>query len=51
MQLSLTRPPIESNMENVIFTGASTRPGNGVPLVLVSAKLAAEKAEEKLKSN
>jgi phytoene dehydrogenase-like protein len=44
-QLSLTRPgPESSGLSNVFFCGASTRPGNGVPLVLIGAKLVAEKA-------
>mmetsp|Transcript_10367 Transcript_10367/g.14852 ORF Transcript_10367/g.14852 Transcript_10367/m.14852 type:complete len:117 (-) Transcript_10367:136-486(-) len=48
-QLSLTRPGAESsNHPNVLFVGASSRPGNGVPLVLVGAKLVAEKAMKKL---
>jgi len=38
-QLSITRPgPQSSNLKNVIFVGAGTRPGNGVPLVLLGAK-------------
>ena len=48
-QLSLTRPAHQSNvLENVLFTGASTRPGNGVPLVLLGAKQVAKKAITKL---
>jgi len=43
-QLSLTRPGAESDKHpNVLFVGASSRPGNGVPLVLLGAKLVAEK--------
>ena len=48
-QLSVFRPPAifdqsHAQLSNsVFFCGASTRPGNGVPLVLTSAKLAAEK--------
>lgn len=38
-QLSLTRPSPRSNEhKNLFFVGASTRPGNGVPLVLLGAK-------------
>jgi phytoene desaturase (3,4-didehydrolycopene-forming) len=49
-QLSVTRPGAESsNMPNVLFVGASSRPGNGVPLVLLSAKQVAQKALNKLK--
>lgn len=43
-QLSLFRPPIQSSdCSNLFFVGASTRPGNGVPLVLISARLCAER--------
>jgi len=50
-QLSVTRPgPASSTrFSNVFFCGASTRPGNGVPLVMIGAKLIAEKALSKLK--
>ena len=38
-QLSLTRPaPKYKKSNNTFFVGASTRPGNGVPLVLLGAK-------------
>ncbi len=38
-QLSLTRPaPRYRRSKNTFFVGASTRPGNGVPLVLLGAK-------------
>jgi phytoene dehydrogenase-like protein len=48
-QLSLTRPSSKANnndgsMPNVLYVGASSRPGNGVPLVLIGAKLVAEQA-------
>ena len=44
-QLSLTRPgPKSTGLPNVLYCGASTRPGNGVPLVLIGAKQVAEKA-------
>jgi phytoene desaturase (3,4-didehydrolycopene-forming) len=37
-QLSLTRPgPASSVIPNVLFCGASSRPGNGVPLLLIGA--------------
>lgn len=49
-QLSVMRPaPLSSGLSNVLFCGASTRPGNGVPLVMIGAKLIAEKAVTKLK--
>lgn len=48
-QLSLTRPGAEPKTHgNVLFVGASSRPGNGVPLVLIGAKLVAQKAIKKL---
>ena len=48
-QLSLARPGASSReYANVLFVGASSRPGNGVPLVLIGAKLVAEKALSKL---
>mmetsp|Transcript_10558 Transcript_10558/g.15374 ORF Transcript_10558/g.15374 Transcript_10558/m.15374 type:complete len:254 (-) Transcript_10558:143-904(-) len=44
-QLSLTRPGAQSQTHtNVLFVGASSRPGNGVPLVLIGAKQVAEQA-------
>lgn len=49
-QLSLARPgPESSKLDNVMFCGASSRPGNGVPLVLMGAKLVAKRAISKLK--
>jgi len=48
-QLSLARPgPLSSELPNVVFVGASSRPGNGVPLVLLGAKLAARAAVARL---
>jgi phytoene desaturase (3,4-didehydrolycopene-forming) len=42
-QLSLTRPgPLSGPKENTLFVGASTRPGNGVPLVLMGANKVAQ---------
>ena len=40
-QLALFRPSRRGRVPGLSFVGASTRPGNGVPLVLTSAKLAA----------
>ncbi|CAN0540088.1 unnamed protein product, partial [Laminaria digitata] len=38
-QLSLLRPsPQHPTVNDLWFCGASTRPGNGVPLVLIGAK-------------
>jgi len=51
-QLSVMRPgPFSSPLENVAFCGASTRPGNGVPLVLMGAELIADKVVQKLKTS
>lgn len=48
-QLSLTRPgPESTGFPNVLYCGAGTRPGNGVPLVLIGAKQVAEKAMRSL---
>ena len=48
-QLSLTRPSAECReIKNVLFVGASSRPGNGVPLVLIGAKSVAEKAMKRI---
>ena len=45
MQLSFLRPgPVSAELSNVLFAGASSKPGNGVPLVLTGAKLVAEEA-------
>ncbi|KAL3810447.1 hypothetical protein ACHAXA_010377 [Cyclostephanos tholiformis] len=50
-QLSLTRPGSECKThENVLFVGASSRPGNGVPLVLIGSRQVAKKAVDKLKN-
>lgn len=45
-QLSLTRPGPKYQLEspNILYCGASSRPGNGVPLVLIGSKLVADKA-------
>ena len=43
-QVGYFRPPMASKtLRNVYFVGASTRPGTGVPLVAIGAKLAAER--------
>jgi phytoene desaturase (3,4-didehydrolycopene-forming) len=53
-QLSLTRPGMNyhrsssNSNPNVLFCGASSRPGNGVPLVLIGSKLVAKKAVSRL---
>lgn len=41
-QLALFRPAVkDSKVQGLYFTGASTRPGNGVPLVMIGAQLTA----------
>eukprot|EP00804_Cyclotella_cryptica_P014610 CCRYP_012648-RA/>CCRYP_012648-RA protein AED:0.10 eAED:0.10 QI:92/1/1/1/0.6/0.5/6/1526/676 len=48
-QLSITRPSDQSSShDNVMYVGASSRPGNGVPLVLIGAKAVASKAIRRL---
>jgi phytoene desaturase len=43
-QMGPFRPPIaHPTMRNVVFAGSGTRPGSGVPMVLISARLAAER--------
>jgi phytoene desaturase len=41
---ALLRPPLESRLTpNLFFVGGTTHPGGGIPLVLLSAKMATEK--------
>jgi phytoene desaturase len=43
-QMGPFRPSIaHPTMRNVVFAGAGTRPGSGVPMVLISGRLAAER--------
>ncbi len=43
-QVGYFRPPMVSeNIESLYFVGASTRPGTGVPLVTIGAKLVSER--------
>ena len=43
-QLSIFRPANkDARVPGLYFVGASTRPGNGVPLCLIGAKLTAER--------
>lgn len=47
LQLAMTRPPPRSSeVESLFFVGAGTRPGNGVPLVLMGAGLTSEQILE-----
>jgi phytoene desaturase len=51
-QSALFRPGNRSRKyPNVYFVGASTIPGNGLPMVLISAELAAERIKDDLKLN
>ena len=44
LQVGYFRPPMVSrSIEGMYFVGASTRPGTGVPLVTIGARLAAER--------
>jgi len=46
-QLSIFRPSAEDpSIDGLFFAGASTRPGNGVPLVMIGARLVAERILE-----
>jgi len=50
-QLAFTRPGHQSkDLNNVFYVGASSRPGNGVPLVLIGARLVAKKLLQKMKN-
>eukprot|EP00882_Tetradesmus_deserticola_P013143 GHRQ01013937.1.p1 GENE.GHRQ01013937.1~~GHRQ01013937.1.p1 ORF type:complete len:189 (-),score=80.34 GHRQ01013937.1:331-897(-) len=43
-QLAMFRPPVkEPQLRGLYFVGASSRPGNGVPLVMMGGRLAAER--------
>ncbi len=51
-QVGYFRPPLASKtIRGVYFVGASTRPGTGVPLVTIGAKLAAERVGRDLLSS
>lgn len=48
-QVGYFRPPIASpSIGGMYFVGASTRPGTGVPLVVIGAELAAERIEREI---
>ncbi|MDQ6933296.1 MAG: phytoene desaturase family protein [Candidatus Eremiobacteraeota bacterium] len=43
-QMGFLRPPIaHPRLRNVVFAGSGTRPGSGVPMVMISGRLAAER--------
>lgn len=49
MQVGYFRPPMASkSVEGLYFVGASTRPGTGVPLVTIGARLVAERIEREI---
>jgi phytoene desaturase (3,4-didehydrolycopene-forming) len=49
-QLALLRPgPQDPGVPGLYFVGASSRPGNGVPLVMLGAKQTAERVLADLK--
>jgi phytoene desaturase len=39
----LRQPTLDRHIENLVFCGANTQPGVGVPMVLISGRLAAER--------
>jgi phytoene desaturase len=48
-QVGYFRPPMVSgNIKDLYFVGASTRPGTGVPLVTIGAKLVAERIRREI---
>jgi phytoene desaturase len=47
-QMGAFRPPIRSRYANVVFAGSGTHPGSGVPMVLLSGRLAARRLSEAL---
>ena len=49
-QLSLARPGANTGgVPNVLYVGAGSRPGNGVPLVLMGAELVVKQARDNLR--
>src|SRR5215203_1843200 len=49
LQVGYFRPPMVSKaIEGLYFVGASTRPGTGVPLVTIGARLVAERIEREI---
>jgi phytoene desaturase (3,4-didehydrolycopene-forming) len=43
-QLAMFRPPVkEPQLQGLYFVGASSRPGNGVPLVMMGGRITAER--------
>jgi phytoene desaturase len=49
LQVGYFRPPMVSrNVERLYFVGASTRPGTGVPLVTIGARLVADRIEREV---
>jgi len=51
IRASLFRPPLESPQDpKLFFTGGSTHPGGGIPLVLLSARMTTEAVIQKLQN-
>lgn len=49
-QLAAFRPALkDAKVQGLYFTGASTRPGNGVPLCMISATLVSQRVLKDLK--
>ncbi len=49
---ALLRPPLRSPLDpRLFFVGGTTHPGGGIPLVLLSAKMAAEQVEASFTAN
>lgn len=47
MQVGPLRPSnVDANIPNLFFVGASTQPGTGLPMVMLSAKLTCERIEQ-----
>jgi phytoene desaturase len=50
IRTSLFRPPLQApGMRNLFFVGGTTHPGGGIPLVLLSGKMVAEKIQREAK--
>ena len=49
VRTSLFRPPLRApGTRNVFFTGGTTHPGGGIPLVLLSGKMVADLIEQQI---
>ena len=51
LQVGYFRPPmVSSSVDGLYFVGASTRPGTGVPLVTIGARLVADRIEREVRA-